>query len=125
MRSPRPSLVDSQPPAQIATFSETLTFPREKKEAPQDSEADPSSASSRTEGVLDNEEALRLKEQVLDSATNLFEAGVLPREVPESEYVPNYKLLEEYHRKLLPPAPPQIVLRASKKKPRKKTSKKR
>jgi len=72
--------------------------------------------SLKREGVLENEEAMRLKEQVLDSVTNLFEAGVLPREVPESEYVPNYKLLEEYHRKLLPPAPEQLPARASRKK---------
>lgn len=72
----------------------------------------------RQQGVLENEEAVRLNQQVITSVTSLFEAGVLPREVPKTEYVPNYELLEEYHRKLLPPAPEQTLRQSKKKKSR-------
>ena len=61
--------------------------------------------SMRELGELPNEDAMRLSQQVLASAVALLEAGVVPREVKATEVVENQKLLSEFQRKLLPPAP--------------------
>lgn len=57
------------------------------------------------ENILDHEDALRLREQVLKNTLALFEAGVLPREIPDEELISNQKLLHNIQVKLLPPHP--------------------
>jgi hypothetical protein len=61
--------------------------------------------SMHEQGIIGQEDASRLRRQILESALSLFEAGALPREVPKIEIVSNQSLLEEMQRKLLPPAP--------------------
>jgi hypothetical protein len=76
----------------------------------------------RERGELPPEDATRLSQQVLQSASALLEAGVLPREVKNTEVIDNEKLLDEFRQKLLPPAPSDMP---SKRKSRKRATKKR
>ena len=59
--------------------------------------------SDARQNVLDPEEAMRLREQVIRNTVALFDAGVLPREIPNEEIVFNQRLLQAIHVKLLPP----------------------
>lgn len=62
--------------------------------------------SDAKENVLDPEEALRLREQVIKNTVELFEAGALLREIPNEETISNQKLIQGIHVKLLSPQPP-------------------
>jgi hypothetical protein len=76
--------------------------------------------------ILDPEEAMRLREQVIRNTMALFEAGALPREVPNVEIVSNQKLLQGIQVKLLPAASiEEETGTASQKKGRKSSSKKK
>lgn len=72
------------------------------------------------QNVLDPEEALRLREQVIKNTIALFEAGALPREIPNEEIVSNRKLLQGIQVKLLPPQPSEKGENADLSKPTKK-----
>jgi hypothetical protein len=60
--------------------------------------------SYRQEGLITAEDANRYARQIMESGIALFDAGVLPREIPRIEVVSNQELLSGIQRKLLPPA---------------------
>jgi hypothetical protein len=65
--------------------------------------------------VLDAEEAVRLKQQVTKSLLGLLEVGALPREIHDTELVPNKDLMQGMQQKLLPSAPQSQLKTGSKK----------
>jgi hypothetical protein len=59
---------------------------------------------SHRKAAIASEDANRLRLQINRAMLGLFEAGVLTREVPDFEVVPNRELMQGMQQRLLPPA---------------------